>query len=114
MNRKGRLTLFLGSAIALAIVLGCSFAGLPPTGQYRGHYGDLVNAVTVPERNITDTVTAVNFDIRGFDTLGEEFILFVSVMGVMLLLRPRQMNRAIDMRTATKDVKRSQSAMRFV
>lgn len=82
--------MFLGSAIALAIVLGCSFARLPPTGQYRGPYGDLVNAVTVPERNVTDTVTAVNFDIRGFDTLGEEFILFVSVMGVMLLLRPQE------------------------
>jgi multicomponent Na+:H+ antiporter subunit B len=90
MNRKSRLTLFLGSAVTLAIVLGCSFAGLPPTGQYRGPYGDIVNAVTVPERNVTDTVTAVNFDIRGFDTLGEEFILFVSVMGVLLLLRPQK------------------------
>ena len=47
----------------------------------------MVNAVTVPERQITDAVTAVNFDIRGFDTLGEEFIMFVSVMGVALLLR---------------------------
>ena len=27
------------------------------------------------------------FDYRGFDTLGEEFILFVSVVGVMVLLR---------------------------
>lgn len=89
MSPKSRLTLFLGSAIALAIVLGCSFAGVPSTGQYRGPYGDIVDAVTVPERNVTDTVTAVNFDIRGFDTLGEEFILFVSVMGVMLLLRPQ-------------------------
>jgi multicomponent Na+:H+ antiporter subunit B len=90
MNRKGRLTLFLGSAIPLAAVLAYAFAGLPPTGDYRGPYGDLVNAVTVPERNVTDTVTAVNFDIRGFDTLGEEFILFVSVMGVLLLLRRQE------------------------
>jgi len=82
--------LFLASAIGLAIVLGCGFAGLPPTGDYRGPYGDVVNAVTVPERNVTDTVTAVNFDIRGFDTLGEEFILFVSVMGVLLLLRRQE------------------------
>jgi multicomponent Na+:H+ antiporter subunit B len=84
------LTVFLASAIILAIVLGCSFAALPPTGDYRGPYGDLVNAVTVPERHITDTVTAVNFDIRGFDTLGEEFILFTSVTGVLLLLRRQE------------------------
>ena len=90
MNRKTRLTVFLAGAIALAVVLGCSFLALPPTGEYRGPYGDLVNAVTVPERNITDTVTAVNFDIRGFDTLGEEFILFASVMGVLLLLRRQE------------------------
>ena len=32
-------------------------------------------------------MTAVNFDFRGFDTLGEEFILFVSVMGAVVLLR---------------------------
>ena len=36
---------------------------------------------TFPERNVTDIVTAVNFDYRGFDTVGEEFILFASVLG---------------------------------
>ncbi len=69
---------------------GAALQGFRPPGQYRGPYGDIVNAVTVPERNVTDTVTAVNFDIRGFDTLDEEFILFVSVMGVLLLLRPQE------------------------
>jgi multicomponent Na+:H+ antiporter subunit B len=32
-------------------------------------------------------VTAVNFDYRGFDTLGEEFIFFAAVLGVVLILR---------------------------
>jgi multicomponent Na+:H+ antiporter subunit B len=32
-------------------------------------------------------VTALNFDFRAFDTLGEEFILFASVLGVVLILR---------------------------
>jgi multicomponent Na+:H+ antiporter subunit B len=36
---------------------------------------------------VTDVVTAVNFDYRGFDTLGEEFILFMSVIGGTVLLR---------------------------
>jgi multicomponent Na+:H+ antiporter subunit B len=35
----------------------------------------------------TDLVTALNFDFRGFDTLGEEFILFASVLGIALILR---------------------------
>ena len=90
MNRKSRIALFLLSAIALALVFGLAFAGLPPVGNYRGPYGDVVNAITVPERHVTDTVTAVNFDIRGFDTLGEEFILFASVIGVLMLLRKQE------------------------
>jgi multicomponent Na+:H+ antiporter subunit B len=32
-------------------------------------------------------VSAINFDYRGFDTLGEEFILFAAVVGVASLLR---------------------------
>ncbi|HET7101334.1 MAG TPA: MnhB domain-containing protein, partial [Terriglobia bacterium] len=32
-------------------------------------------------------VNAIDYDYRGFDTLGEEFILFTSIIGVMLLLR---------------------------
>lgn len=38
-------------------------------------------------RHATDIVTSLNFDLRAFDTLGEEFILFASVAGVALLLR---------------------------
>src|SRR5579872_5375694 len=87
MNRKTRKWLFLASACGLAAVFVLGFLKLPPLGDYRGPYGDVVNAITVPERHITDAVTAVNFDIRGFDTLGEEYILFTSVMAVVLLLR---------------------------
>jgi multicomponent Na+:H+ antiporter subunit B len=53
-------------------------------------YANFVATASVAERQITDTVTAVNFDIRGFDTLGEEFILFVSVIGVIVLLRQQE------------------------
>ena len=73
------------SAVFLLFVWGLS--GLPPVGYYRGPYGDEVNARTVSERHITDAVTAINFDFRGLDTLGEEFIMFASVIGVALLLR---------------------------
>jgi multicomponent Na+:H+ antiporter subunit B len=50
-------------------------------------YGEAINQLASPQRHVTDAVTAVNFDYRGFDTLGEEFILFISVMGAIVLLR---------------------------
>src|SRR5579872_5380538 len=96
MNRKTRKWLFLASACGLAAVFVLGFLKLPPLGDYRGPYGDVVNAITVPERHITDAVTAVNFDVRGFDTLGEEFILFASIMGTLLLMRRQEDEPAGD------------------
>src|SRR5690242_2665015 len=83
MNRRARLILFLIAAIIFAAIFTAALPGIHPNDTY----ADLVNRITVPERQITDAVTAVNFDIRGFDTLGEEFIMFASVLGVALLLR---------------------------
>ena len=87
MTRRIRTWFFFVSAAALAWVFFLGYRGLEPLGFVRSKYGDMVNALTVPERHITDAVTAVNFDVRGFDTLGEEFILFTSVMGVLLMMR---------------------------
>jgi multicomponent Na+:H+ antiporter subunit B len=55
-----------------------------------GPYGYLLNHVVTPERHMTNVVTAIVFDYRGFDTMGEEFILFAAVTGVVLLLRKEQ------------------------
>jgi multicomponent Na+:H+ antiporter subunit B len=78
---------FLIAAAGLGWAFFLAYAPLAPLGSVQSKYGDLVNAITVPERHITDAVTAVNFDVRAFDTLGEEFILFTSVMGTVLLMR---------------------------
>jgi multicomponent Na+:H+ antiporter subunit B len=56
-------------------------------GPHASPYGEAINQLSSPQRHVTDAITAVNFDYRGFDTLGEEFILFVSVMGSIVLLR---------------------------
>lgn len=96
MKRRGRRLFFLLSAVALACVFAMAYSRLAPAGFVRSPYGDMVNAITVPELHITDAVTAVNFDIRGFDTLGEEFILFTSVSGVVLLMRRREDEPAGD------------------
>jgi multicomponent Na+:H+ antiporter subunit B len=79
--------LFGASAAGLGAVLIIGLAGLPDFGDYHGVYGQVLNGIGVTERHATDLVTALNFDFRGFDTLGEEFILFGSVLGIMLILR---------------------------
>jgi multicomponent Na+:H+ antiporter subunit B len=86
VSRRARLILFVASAAVLAAVLAVGFAGLPRFGHPSADYGRIVNAISVPERHATDVVTAVNFDYRGFDTMGEEFIFFAAVTGVVLLL----------------------------
>jgi multicomponent Na+:H+ antiporter subunit B len=87
VSRRTRLSLFAVAGPGLAAVLVLGFRGLPAFGAYHGVYGLVVNGVELTERHATDMVTALNFDIRAFDTLGEEYILFASVLGVALLLR---------------------------
>lgn len=87
MSARIRRALFLAAAAGVAALFLWGVSGLPPFGNYRGPYGDVLNRVAVPERHVTDVVAAVNFDYRGLDTIGEEYILFVSVAGVALLLR---------------------------
>jgi len=87
VTRGGRLLVFALPAVGIAALLVWSFTGLPSFGHYRGPYGNVVNARAVPERHATNAVAAVNFDYRGIDTIGEEFILFAAVMGVSALLR---------------------------
>jgi multicomponent Na+:H+ antiporter subunit B len=86
---RARRVVFILAAGVLAWVLLWGFGGLPHFGSYGGPYGYVLNQVSVPERHITDVVTAVNFDYRGVDTLGEEFIFFAAVLGVALILRPQ-------------------------
>jgi multicomponent Na+:H+ antiporter subunit B len=87
MSRRGRLLLFACAGPGLLAVLVIGLHGLPAFGDFHGAYGLLVDRLEPGERHATDIVTALNFDLRAFDTLGEEFILFASVSGVALLLR---------------------------
>jgi multicomponent Na+:H+ antiporter subunit B len=102
--------------IALPVVgafgawLAWGFSGLPPFGQFHGFYGQLLNAIVVPQRHTTNVVTAIVFDYRGFDTMGEEFILFAAVVGVVILLREDDQSGLT--REARSDLVRS-DAIRF-
>ena len=90
MTRRFRNAVFLLGAAGFFLFYLWGLHLLPGFGNYPGPYGNIINAICVYERHTTDAVTAVNFDYRGFDTLGEEFILFTSVMGANLLLRKQK------------------------
>jgi multicomponent Na+:H+ antiporter subunit B len=90
VSRKARIIVFSVAAAGLAALLAASVLDLPAFGHYQGAYGNQLLRETVAERHTTNVVTAIVFDYRGFDTLGEEFILFGAVVGVTLLLRARK------------------------
>ncbi len=94
---KFRLGLFFTGGLGLALFYAAAFLRLPGPGHIHSRYGELINRQTVSQRNVTDAVTAVNFDYRGFDTIGEEFILFTSVMGALVILRQAQEKRCKEL-----------------
>jgi len=87
MSRRVRIVLASAALGGLGVLLIWAYAGLPDFGHYRGPYGYVLNRIATPDRHMANVVNATTYDIRGFDTMGEEFILFGAVVGVVLLLR---------------------------
>jgi multicomponent Na+:H+ antiporter subunit B len=87
MGERIRIVVFVIAAAGMAALLVWGLLGLPPFGAYQGPYGFEINAEAVQKRHLTNMASTVNFDYRGFDTLGEEYILFAAVTGLALLLR---------------------------
>jgi multicomponent Na+:H+ antiporter subunit B len=90
MSVRARMALFAVAGAGLVLLLLWGVAGLPRFGESRSEYARTLNAHAVHERHATNVVSAVTFDYRGLDTMGEEFILFAAVMGVTLLLRSQR------------------------
>ncbi len=90
MNARARLFMVAIGAAGLALLLLTAIFKLPGFGNYPGPYGDMINALAPYERQVTNVVTAINFDYRALDTLGEEFMLFAAVSGLVLLLRGKK------------------------
>jgi multicomponent Na+:H+ antiporter subunit B len=87
MTPRQRMWVFFTGMAGLAAFYLWGLAGLPHFGDYPGPYGDIINRIAVAQTNATGVVSAVNFEYRGFDTVGEEFILFVAATGVATVLR---------------------------
>jgi multicomponent Na+:H+ antiporter subunit B len=83
----------------MAGLAGCylwAFAGLPGFGHYPGPYGQRILRQAVAQTNATGVVSAINFEYRGFDTVGEEFILFTAAAGMSVVLRRLRGEREHD------------------
>src|SRR5581483_3343365 len=109
MAAKWRLFGFGAGGAVLAWLFCRGVLGLEHFGSFTGAYGLYFNAVTVASRHITNVPTAINFDYRGLDTMGEEYILFGSVVGTLTLLRQmrRQMEEAQEEEVLGRDVEQS-------
>jgi multicomponent Na+:H+ antiporter subunit B len=81
--------MIIGCLAVLVLVGGFAWGatGLHPFGTGHSRYGNHLAHSTVPQRAATNSVVVTAFDYRAFDTVGEEFILFISVVGVVVLLR---------------------------
>jgi multicomponent Na+:H+ antiporter subunit B len=86
LSARLRFALFAAAAVVVAVAWVKAAAGLPHFGVGQQAYGD--RAVAAATSHATaNAVASVSFDVRGFDTLGEEFVLVMAVLGGTLLLR---------------------------
>jgi multicomponent Na+:H+ antiporter subunit B len=113
MTERVRLRVFFVAAVIFFGLYVTAAHNMPAWGDYRGPYGDVIARAAVYERHAMDVVNAINYDYRGFDTLGEEFILFAAAVGVMMLLRrePKQ-GRSAQQPATVVDRPRMSSAVR--
>ena len=62
--------------------------GLKP--EVFGDASEIIIGETIKETGAINSVTAIVFDIRGYDTLGEAIVLFTAICGVAAVLRPEK------------------------
>jgi multicomponent Na+:H+ antiporter subunit B len=116
MTPRQRGWVFGVGMAGLAAFFLWGLAGLPGFGNYPGPYGDIINRIAVAQTNATGVVSAINFEYRGFDTVGEEFILFVAATGTATVLRHLrgERERAARDEAADRDVPPTSEAIRMV
>jgi multicomponent Na+:H+ antiporter subunit B len=87
VSRGVRLLVFAIGAGCVAAMFAVAFFRMPAFGGTVHLYRDLAVPASVAHKT-ANVVGSINFDQRGFDTLGEETILLASVVGAAVLLRP--------------------------
>jgi multicomponent Na+:H+ antiporter subunit B len=116
MTPGQRRWIFLAAGTGFVAFFLWGLSGLPGFGNYPGPYGPAILRVAVAQTRATGVVSAINFEYRGFDTVGEEFILFAAAAGVSVVLRRLRGERersALD-EAADRDVPPTSDAVRMV
>ena len=86
----------LGAA-ALAVVAGfliLAVTGLPDFGSFEGkHVALFFLEQGLQKTGSANIVNAIVWDFRGYDTLGEETVLFCAALGVFMIIRRKRHGR---------------------
>ena len=85
--RKAAIAISL--TILIVLLVGVALM-LHPFGAPPSEMDDYIIENTQHETGTNNAVTAVVFDYRGYDTLGEATILFTAVTGVVILFRSKK------------------------
>ncbi|MFH8683787.1 MnhB domain-containing protein [Streptomyces lydicus] len=86
MSMRLRLWVLAAGMLGTATLFVLACVELPVFGGTWHPYGDRAVHAALARRT-ANTIASVNFDQRALDTLGEESILFGSVLGTVVLLR---------------------------
>ncbi len=87
MSERVRYGVLAVAMAVLTLTAWCVAIALPRFGAPTSAYGQMVNALVPNARGVSNMVAAVNFDVRGIDTVGEEAMLVAAVVGAVILLR---------------------------
>ncbi|MFC2008789.1 hydrogen gas-evolving membrane-bound hydrogenase subunit E [Chloroflexota bacterium] len=90
-----RRTVIGVTLVILGIMFVAAALNMRPFGEPPSAMDDYIIANSQQEAGANNTVAAVVFDYRGYDTLGEATVLFTAVTAVIMLFRKR-MNEAAD------------------
>jgi multicomponent Na+:H+ antiporter subunit B len=82
----------LAGVAGIAVLVVLSSVHMPQFGGSDHPYRDRA-VPAAAQRQTANVISAVNFDQRALDTLGEESILLASVVGAAVLLRPGKKER---------------------
>jgi multisubunit Na+/H+ antiporter MnhB subunit len=82
-----RAVLVAITLVALLFILTLAFTEAEPITAPLAPVADIYTRQTVAEVGATNVITAINFDWRAYDTLGEATILLTAATGVKLMMR---------------------------
>ncbi|MEU9101972.1 hydrogen gas-evolving membrane-bound hydrogenase subunit E [Streptomyces sp. NPDC048361] len=95
MSRRMRMWVLATGGFGVAALFAAACLRLPRFGGAGHPYGERAVAAAL-SRNTANVISSVNFDLRAFDTLGEESILFAAVLGTVVLLRQTRDEREVE------------------